>query len=526
MELTRRRVLADLGLLGGAGASLTLLQSLGVASPASARGADFALPAGSGSGKRVVVLGAGIAGLVAAYELHKAGYQVSLLEARDRVAGRVWTIRDGDAVAQFDRPAQVARFPSKGYFNAGAARLPSTHGVILGYAKSLGVALEPFINTNRAAGWDFAGKVYRERQMVFDFQGRIAELLFEATANGGLDKKLTAKERDELKNFVRGWAGLDDKGRLQAFPNSGFKVEPGGYDRPGEPLAPLTLKEIARSPAIGLPMVFEAILDMQATMLQPVGGMDRIAAALYEQVRPLVRLNTPVTAIRRAGGGVRVEHRGGVTQADYAVVTLPAHLLARIPNDFSPAKQAALKGVRYLRSAKVAFDSPRFWEDEGIYGGNAWTDRLNENVMYPSSGFGQERGVLVGAYVAGWTNQGNPDLFVSKPIPEQIRISAGSIEALHPGKSRLLGEGVAVNWGQVPWSEGVGLLWDGPPGTPAGRRTGAYLELMKPEGPIVFAGEHLSYIGLWQEGSALSAHEALKLVQSMASEGPRQKAAA
>lgn len=515
MELTRRRVLADLGLLGGTGASLALLQSLSISSPASARSAHFALPATSGAGKRVVVLGAGIAGLVAAYELHKAGYQVSVLEARNRVAGRVWTIRDGDAVAQIDRPMQSARFPSKGYFNAGAARLPSTHDVILGYAKSLGVALEPFINSNRAAGWDFAGKVYRERQMVFDFQGRIAELLHEAVVNGGLDKKLTAKERDELKGFIRGWAGLDDKGRVQAGPNSGFKTMPGGYDHPGEPLNPLSLKDIARSPAIGLPMVFDAILDMQATMMQPVGGMDRIAAALYEQVKPLVRLSTPVTAIRRSGAGVRIEHGKGVTHADYAVVTLPAHLLARIPNDFSPAKQAALKGVPYLRSAKVAFDSPRFWEDEGIYGGNAWTDRLNENVMYPSSGFGQERGVLVGAYVAGWTNQGNPDLFVAKPVGEQIRISRESIEALHPGKSRLLGEGVAVNWGQVPFSEGVGALWGGGPGDNS-RRTGAYLELLKPEGPIVFAGEHLSYVGLWQEGSALSAHEALKLVQAMA----------
>ncbi len=66
MELTRRRVLADFGLLGGAGASLALLQSLSVASPASAKAAGFALPPASGPGKRVVVLGAGIAGLVSA----------------------------------------------------------------------------------------------------------------------------------------------------------------------------------------------------------------------------------------------------------------------------------------------------------------------------------------------------------------------------------------------------------------------------------------------------------------------------
>ncbi|MDP1906846.1 MAG: FAD-dependent oxidoreductase, partial [Hyphomicrobium sp.] len=246
----------------------------------------------------------------------------------------------------------------------------------------------------------------------------------------------------------------------------------------------------------------------------PVGGMDRIAAALYEAVKPSVRLGVPVTAIRREGAGVRIEHGGGVTRADHCVCTLPAPLLARIPSDFSPAKKVALKKVEYLKSAKVAFEAPRFWEtDEAIYGGNAWTDRLNENVMYPSSGFHSERGVIVGAYVAGWTHNNTPEAFVKLPIAEQIRISAGSIEALHPGKSRLLSSPVAINWGQVAWSEGVGAVGRD---FGADKRGPAYDELLKPEGPIAFAGEHLSYVGLWQEGSALSAHEAVRIVQAMA----------
>ena len=59
------------------------------------------------------------------------------------------------------------------------------------------------------------------------------------------------------------------------------------------------------------------------------------------------------------------------------------------------------------------------------------------------------------------------------------------------------------------------------------RKRGAqYEELLKPEGPIVFAGEHLSYVGLWQEGSALSAHEALKLLNAMAAEKAGKAAAA
>lgn len=514
MALTRRRLLSEFGLLSGAGASLAAMQMLGVASPGSAKAAGFALPSGSGAGKRVVVLGAGIAGLVAAIELRKAGYAVTVLEAQQRVGGRVLTMRGNDQLVQVDRPLQRANFSAGQYFNAGAARLPSSHHVILGYARQLGVPMEIFVNTNRAAGWDFGGKIHRERQMIFDLQGRLAELLVTAMDHRGLDTVMPKADRDLFRRFLRNWGGLDPNGKLQPFPNSGFATEPGGYDRPGVPLQPLGLKEILSGPAVGLPLVFEAIIDMQATMLQPVGGMDRIAAAMFEQVKSSVRLGVPVTAIRREGAGVRIEHGSEATRADYCICTLPAPILARIPSDFAPAKKAALRHVEYLKSAKVAFEAPRFWEtDEGIYGGNAWTDRLNENVMYPSGGVHGERGVIVGAYVAGWTNQGNPDKFAALPIAEQIRLSAASIEALHPGKSRLLSSPIAINWGQVPWSEGVGAVGRNFGGE---KRGPAYTELLKPEGPIAFAGEHLSYVGLWQEGSALSAHEAMRIVQEMA----------
>jgi monoamine oxidase len=196
-------------------------------------------------------------------------------------------------------------------------------------------------------------------------------------------------------------------------------------------------------------------------------------------------------------------------------------LLSRIPSDFSPAKQAALKDVPYLKSAKVAFEAPRFWEEDGIYGGLAWTDRLNENLIYPSDRHLSARGVLVAAYVAGWTHPDTPDAFTKLPIAEQIRISRDSVEALHPGKAKLLSSPLAINWGQIAYSEGVGAVgpeWGGD------RRGARYLELLKPEGPITFAGEHLSYVGLWQEGAALSAHEAVKLVQSMAAESTRKAA--
>ncbi|MFL6747659.1 MAG: flavin monoamine oxidase family protein, partial [Sphingomicrobium sp.] len=325
--------------------------------------------------------------------------------------------------------------------------------------------------------------------------------------------------------FLQFYGLLDDKGRYsQASFASGFATEPGGYAQAPTPLAPLTMKELLPNQAIGFPYFFQSINDMQPAMLQPVGGMDAIAKAIYAQVKPQVRLNAPVSAIRRVGERVRIEHGPGkrVTEADFAVVTLPAHLLERIPSDFSPAKKAALKGINYLPSVKVAFEAPRFWEtDNDLFGGLAWTDRLNENVIYPSDGFMSPKGILVAAYVAGWTHRENPQKFASLSDEERFRISRESIEALHPGKSKLLTKGVTVGWGYVPYSEGVGALWNE---GPAGERGPQYAELLKPEGPIVFAGEHLSYVGLWQEGAALSAHEAIRLLQSMAAERPAQAA--
>jgi len=87
---------------------------------------------------------------------------------------------------------------------------------------------------------------------------------------------------------------------------------------------------------------------------------------------------------------------------------------------------------------------------------------------------------------------------------------------MHPGRSQLLRKGITVGWGLVPYSEGVGAI--GSDFDASMNRSPRYAELLRPEGPIVFAGEHLSYVGLWQEGAALSAHEALKLVEAMAAE--------
>ena len=516
MNLTRRALLERLGAVGGFSAAYLGMEAMGLlARPAAAT--PFEPPPAPARGRRIVILGAGIAGLVAAYELRRAGWDVTVLEARERIGGRVWTVRGGDRIVQTGRPDQLCAFSDGLYLNAGAARIPNAHHAILGYARKLRVPIEVMVNSNRAARWDFAGRVVANRQAIHDTRGMIAELLAKSIGRGSLDEELSKEERDGMRQFLAFYGELNDKGEYEPQGRSGYAALPGGYTDPGKTQAPMRLHDLMGQRGWGLPLMFEEFFDQQSPMFQPVGGMDRIAQALYREVKPAVRLSSPVLEIRRRGEGVRIVHGPGrrAFDADYCLCTLGVNLLARILNDFSPAKQAAMRDVNYIPSVKVGFESRRFWEEEGIYGGLGWTDSMNENLIYPSDGWHGPKGVLVAAYCAGWTARDHPEKFTALSHEERFRVCRESVERLHPGRSAELRKPVTVAWGLTPWSEGVG------PGHPdwfRNPRGERYAELCRPEGPIFFAGEHLSYVQFWQEGAALSSHEALKALQARVQE--------
>jgi len=255
-----------------------------------------------------------------------------VLEARDRIGGRAWTLRGGDRIVQTGRPDQVATFSPGLYFNCGPARIPSSHRAILGYARRFGVQLETFVNVNRNAGWDFGGRVQPERRMVNDMRGSLSELLAKAIDRHALDQDVPKEELQHIREFLGFYGQLNDKGVYTPGGSSGYSVEGGGYNQAPVTLPPQSWHELLPSQAIGLPYGFEHIWDMQSTMLQPVGGMDRIAHAIYDQVKPTVRLKTVISGIRRAGDRVRIEHGPGklVTEADYCICTLPVTMLKTV----------------------------------------------------------------------------------------------------------------------------------------------------------------------------------------------------
>ena len=330
----------------------------------------------------------------AAYELGKAGYDCTVLEARDRVGGRNWTIRRGATLDMTDGSRQVCEFDEGLYWNAGAARLPSHHQAMLGYCNELGVALEVEVNTNRGALLHNPsandGRPIELRQAVNDTRGEISELLGKAINRGALDQELTTHDKERMLAFLRHYGDLSPDLVYEGSTRAGYKVLPGPAGEAGVRRDPVPLSVLLDADMWG-EMLFEENFTQQATMFQPVGGMDRIATAFADKLGPVVRLGREVTAIRRTDTGasvVFVDKRTGkrdALDATYCIVTIPLQVLQKIDCDFASPHRAAMTDVTYGNAVKVAWQSRRFWEtDAHIYGGISWTAGPSNLVWYPS----------------------------------------------------------------------------------------------------------------------------------------------
>jgi monoamine oxidase len=151
-HVTRRQVLQAIGLAGGAAGAYGALHALGlIPQPLKTDGDPGGTAPPRGDGRVVIILGAGLAGMAAAYELGKAGYRCQILEARARAGGRCWTVRRGTVETELGGERQECMFDEGQYMNPGPARIPHHHRAILGYCKEFGVPLEVFVNSNNAA---------------------------------------------------------------------------------------------------------------------------------------------------------------------------------------------------------------------------------------------------------------------------------------------------------------------------------------------------------------------------------------
>lgn len=502
-----------MGATGGAGALFATMGALGLAPTAQAttrfrppQRSDFSL-SGRGAAK-VIILGGGIAGLASAYELGKAGYDCTILEARDRTGGRNFTVRGGTSLTDLNGDTQTARFSDDVYLNAGAARLAQWM-VTLDYCRELGVPIEVFTNSNASAFLynESAGMraPVRYRTAKADVYGYLSELLAKATDQGALDAELSTTDKERLLAFLENWGSIGAKADGFAYTGTehrGYSVDPGAGDVAGDVLGPVPSLSDVFASNVGRHFSFEFGYDQAMLMFQPVGGMDQIPAALTKAIgKQRIRLGGIVTGITDGPDQVRVTYRDShgraqAVTADYCICAMPPHVTAKIPHNLGKDVQAALGAYRGQQVGKIGLEyRSRWWEtDYRIYGGITETDLDLTHIWYPSYGFHGQRGLVVGYYNTG-TNAGtygalNPRQREQRALDQGVKIHG-------PKYRSQLSTSFSIAWHLVPHIEGG---WTSPAyGSPG------YELLLKPAGRVYFAGDWLSHLVAWQAGAFDSA---------------------
>ena len=512
--MRRRDLLSLIGAAAGGSAMYLAMTQLSFAQESDYKG-PIRLE-GDPKGASVLILGAGVAGMVAALELRRAGYRVQVLDYNARAGGRTWTLRGGDRYTELGGATQECRFADGLYINPGPWRIPYHHRALLDYCKRLGVALEPFIQVNHNAFLHsrtvFGGRPQRYRAVQADFNGGIAELLAKATNREQLDATVSKQDAEILLSALRSWGALDAnytyKAGYGASERRGWQKPPGGgltaEAIPSTPLAPRDVLNSGLWRALAIAFDY----DYQTTLFQPVGGMDMIARAFAREADDLIRPNSKVKEIRQDEHGVAVTYQDTLSgqpqqaRADWCLCTIPLSILSQIEVNVGAPMAAAIAAVPYAAATKIGLQfRRRFWEqDEAIYGGISYTDLPITQIGYPNTGyFGDGPGVLLGAYAFG------PYAFEFTALPpeERVRKAVEDGAQIHPQYRTEFEHGVAVGWHRVPGAMGCFGQWS------QATRHEHYRNLCALDGRILLAGEHASFIPAWQEGAILSSLDAI-----------------
>jgi monoamine oxidase len=526
---TRRAFLTAVGRAGGASAVYRTMAAMGLMpDPRLWETTErLEVPPNSGHGRTVLILGAGIAGLAAAYELSRAGFRCRVLEAEGHAGGRNLTVRRGSVIteqsAEHGTTQQRCEFDDGLYVNLGPGRIPYHHRRMLHYCAELGVPLEIYVIQTTANLFHvkdaFQGQPQPRRRISNDADAYIAELLSKAATQGNLDHELDAGDREDLLGLLAIF------GDLQA----GKPCPPGSYcpsrnslcEDPAtvadlcEPRTRFPLKDLLSSRFWQHRFYGEENYDYQPTLFQPVGGMDKIVDGFKRKIGHLIEYNCQVTGIQLRNDGVEVTYRDrrhkreSMAQAGYCLSNIPLPVLQKIPSNFSDDFKKAVECGRFSPVCKVGWQAnQRFWESDRyqIFGGVSFTDEIIREIWYPSHGFFQKSGALVGAYMAG----NDATEFGKMSCSQRLAVARAIAGKLHPefmDDSIVPPQlGVSIAWHNVPTQLG-GFPGLGQDRTEARK---AYLRLLQPEGRFYVIGDQVSPLTAWQEGALMSVEHVAK----------------
>lgn len=530
--------------LGGAGAAYSAIHSMGLLGGGRALAAGHettrGLPQASLTGKRVVVIGAGIAGLCSAYRLARAGAEVEVLEATGRIGGRSLTLRHGDSYSEwdwnspttvsFEKIGDVEANDPGNYFEAGPGRIPLHHARVIDYCKVLGVELEPYIfhdsaNLAQNDAWN-GGKPVQLRRLKNDLRGQLAEMLAKVQNQGALDQLIDPSEVDAFLGMLAQFGQLSAEGAELVYQGSatlgtvraGYRFNAGAINNPGSPFPTLSLSEVLQSDFWTSEMFNDLEYFWQASLVQPVDGMDMIVKGFLQAglpdgrtVNDLIVRDQPVRAIEVSGDSVTVITRDGARDAaDYVIATLPTPLLAGLGGNFMNDRvRHILSSVNVTPACKVGWQArSRFWETENrIYGGISWTKDIISQIWYPSNGFNSATGVLTGAYNSSQKAQ----QFGALSRAERLEVALVGGEKLHPGfRDKVFAEnGMTIAWAKMPYQVG------GWASQTAETQPAVFADLANADPinrKVFMAGDWFSYWPGWQLGALDSAHHATDMI--------------
>jgi len=434
--------------------------------------------------QRIVIIGGGLAGLCAAYELQALGHTVTVLEAQTRPGGRVRTLREP--------------FAPGVYVEAGAEQIPGAHELTQHYARVLGLTLLP----NRTVGTRLVYHVRGQRVVNGDSAVWPFALSSEEKSLGlsGLFRKYVddeiARVRAEFPGHtVRALAELD-------------RQTPGAWLRArGASPAATDLMTLGFGAEFGsaASFVLHAVNSRGSSFNYRIdGGNDRLPREFATRVD--VRYGVPVVAVKQDDRGVDIVVRGSsdAIRADRAVCTLPCPAIGRMFEDarLSAEKQRAIREQHYSRTVKVFLQTrTRFWLKDN-WSGFAETDLPIERLT-PDPGVDPgSRGALaaypIGAYTA-----------VLEKMSDDERVNAAREQAtqIFPELRTECEGGISHSWGLDPWERGAFALH-----TPG--QIGFIDTLAAPEGRIHFAGEHTSPWTGWMQGALESARRVVREINS------------
>ncbi len=440
----------------------------------------------------VTVIGAGLAGLSAAYDLHRAGWNVTVLEARDRIGGRVYSLRN---------------FSNGLVAEGGGEFIAESHTRMLAYANQFDLKL------GKAGSWQGQDEDWG------CFEGKAGRMSDVGVWGVNL--------HDEVEKI---WRALAEMGELVPDPHEPQAARHAElidqrstaawiHSLDVHPLAKQDFIQHIRSEYTCEPEE-HSLLDLArnvsmyySTMerdinYRVIGGNDLIPRALAKTL-PDVRMNAPVTSIRVLPDEVIVTYQHGdtyhTTSSDFAVLAVPLTTARLI--EFNPplpeAHQRMVHELSYGAVTKVLIEyRKRFWAEKG-WNGHIATDSPIVLTWHATSHVENEHGILTvytggrpGAELAALSDE------------ERIRVAVAEIEKVFPGSSDLIDCTATVAWPNEPYTRGSYAAL-------APREVTAHWKtLFEPAGRLFFAGEHASDVQGFMEGAVESGQRVVRTIMS------------